>query len=699
MRWSILLVLWIATVAFGAAGEADLQIVKQRIDRSLLPDGGRGAAVVQAARGHLRALRADGSWGDIDYADKSPAIWKPQAHLSRLVTLAKAYRAGGLEAGAKERILGALDYWTKLDPQCSNWWYNQIGSPMQMGDFLILMAKELSAEQIAAGVKILKRATWEKWTGQNLVWGTSVQIVRGCVENSPAVAAEAYERMYREIRVAPEGEEGIQADYSFHQHGALLYSGGYGAGFTADCAAFVERAAGTEFAIPVHKRRLLESYILDHQQWATIGGIFDYSVTGREITRPGKNARGLVGAVEKLARMEGERPKEFEAFARRLRGDREAATLLGNRHFWKSDYMVHRRADYVASVRMYSDRLLNTDGYINGENKKSHHLADGATLIYLNGLEYADIFPVWDWLRIPGTTCEQNTPLVPGKVNHKGATSFVGGVSDGTYGVAAMHLKSGQLTARKAWFFFDGEWVCLGSDISSASENPVYTSINQCLLRGAVVTSAGADALPGGSRTIEGVRYVHQDSIGYVFPVATTVHVANQAQAGAWSEIGVGSSERIEKEVFSLWLDHGPRAEKATYQYIVICNVDAKAIASRAADLPLKIVANTAAVQAVRHHKLGLLGAAFMRAGSVKAGAGWTVSVDQPCLLMMKQTAKSVAFSVSNPQNQPLVVNVEVDIELSDAGVAHPQAGQSRVRFELPGGGETGRSVSRVFGR
>jgi len=64
----------------------------------------------------------------------------------------------------------------------------------------------------------------------------------------------------------------------------------------------------------------------------------------------------------------------------------------------------------------------------------------------------------------------------------------------------------------------------------------------------------------------------------------------------------------------------------------------------------------------------------------------------------MKQRAKSVEFSVSNPQNQPLVVNVDVDIELGDAGVAHPQAGQSRVRFELPGGGETGRSVSRVFG-
>ena len=70
---------------------------------------------------------------------------------------------------------------------------------------------------------------------------------------------------------------------------------------------------------------------------------------------------------------------------------------------WCSDIMVQRRPGYYTSARMYSTRTLNTDGYINGENKKSHHLADGATYIFRTGEEYRDIFPVWDWKRIPGT--------------------------------------------------------------------------------------------------------------------------------------------------------------------------------------------------------------------------------------------------------------------------------------------------------
>ena len=55
---------------------------------------------------------------------------------------------------------------------------------------------------------------------------------------------------------------------------------------------------------------------------------------------------------------------------------------------------------------MYSPRTFNAE-MVNAEGRLSHHQADGCTLIYRQGDEYADIFPTWNWEMLPGTTAEQ----------------------------------------------------------------------------------------------------------------------------------------------------------------------------------------------------------------------------------------------------------------------------------------------------
>ena len=59
--------------------------------------------------------------------------------------------------------------------------------------------------------------------------------------------------------------------------------------------------------------------------------------------------------------------------------------------------MAHQRPELPSRPCVCSPpALLNTE-LVNDEGKKSHHLADGFTLLYRRGDEYADIFPVWDW--------------------------------------------------------------------------------------------------------------------------------------------------------------------------------------------------------------------------------------------------------------------------------------------------------------
>ena len=97
--------------------------------------------------------------------------------------------------------------------------------------------------------------------------------------------SDALTPLFAEIHVAAPGHEGIQADASFHQHGAVLYAGGYGAAFTDDCTRWVEFTQGTRFAPSPEQIQLLERYVLDGQQWMVRGKIYDYGVVGREIVR------------------------------------------------------------------------------------------------------------------------------------------------------------------------------------------------------------------------------------------------------------------------------------------------------------------------------------------------------------------------------------------------------------------------------
>ena len=542
----------------------------------------------------------------------------------------------------------------------------------------------------------MERSKWSKWTGQNLVWGVTLQVMRGCLEASPDIIQEAYGRMYEEIRLAKPGQEGVQADFSFHQHGPQLYSGGYGLGFASNGAEFIHHARGTRFAAPEPVVDVMKGYVLDGQQWMLRGDTFDYSAVGREITRPGKTGRSMLDAAARLAELGGGRGDELDALVTRMETADAECPLSGNRHFWRSDYTAHHRPGYFVSVRTASRRNRRSE-ICNTEGRLSHHLADGVMYVYLDGKEYADIFPVWDWQRIPGTTCEQMDWPEKGDVGGVGETRFVGGVSDGEYGFAAMDFKRGVLKARKAWFCFDDAIVCLGAGITCDSLNTVLTSVNQCHLRGNVFVSSGAQPLESGIRTLSTPTWVHHDSVGYVFPEPGVVHIANHAQTGRWSDIGTGSAKKMTLDVFSLWLNHGKRVTGDRYAYIVYPAISREELEQRAGAQAFEILANSGELQAVRHDASGILQVAFWEAGRLDCGEGRFVRVDQPCLLMMRDTGTEVGIAVSNPLNTPLTVYVDTDGALKGEACTALPGGGTRIALTLPDADMAGSSLVRTF--
>ena len=77
-------------------------------------------------------------------------------------------------------------------------------------------------------------------------------------------------------------------------------------------------------------------------------------------------------------------------------------TLSGNKHFWRSDFHVQRTNDYYFSVKMCSSRVLGAET-VNKENIQGYHMGDGVTFLYQSNKEYENVFPFWDWKKLPGT--------------------------------------------------------------------------------------------------------------------------------------------------------------------------------------------------------------------------------------------------------------------------------------------------------
>ena len=309
---------------------------------------------------------------------------------------------------------------------------------------------------------------------------------------------------------------------SFLQHGPQLYTGSYGLEYIRGAIRVLALGQGTGLALSPEKRDLLLSLLLDGLHWMVHGPMIDPGAQGRNFSRTGAGRGGktVAGFCRDLLALEVPRAEELAEFAK---------SLSGNRYFWRGELMVHRRPGWYLSTKMASVRTVGTESG-NGEGLKQYHLADGACIVLRRGDEYDGVQPVWNWRRVPGTTCEQAQkplPLINWGRGARGATEFVGGASDGEHGVAVMHLDKAGVQAWKAWFYLGDEAVCLGAGIRAKGEHAVVTTLNQCLAHKPMK---------------RGEAWVHHDGVGTVV-LDGTWDARVDTQRGSWKSINRGLSD------------------------------------------------------------------------------------------------------------------------------------------------------------
>lgn len=78
----------------------------------------------------------------------------------------------------------------------------------------------------------------------------------------------------------------------------------------------------------------------------------------------------------------------------------------------------------------------------NSTERNGNFVSDGSNAIVKTGDEYFNIFPAWNWTRIPGTTAPQMPDVPLGKNARKlrGTSQLAGGVNDSLYGATTYFI-------------------------------------------------------------------------------------------------------------------------------------------------------------------------------------------------------------------------------------------------------------------
>lgn len=662
MKKLIVIVLSIVSIISLQAQNDDFEVVKKRLqllvaEQKYKDEGIRTENIDKI----LSEYNIEGKWNDIDYHDPTASRWSPSNHWYHLLDMAYLYKSKNSkyfqDKELLDKIISGIRFWLKTKPVCENYWWNAIGVPLTIGEVLILLETELEKADVLELVKLMRYGIKPEFydyhgkaTGQNLLWLATVHIYSCCIDNDREGMKRGFAAAAEEIMISE--KEGIQPDFSFHQHGPQLYSFGYGRGFTFTSAKLMYLAYNTVYAFPQEKVKILSNYILDGQQWMTRNGYLEYTAMGREISRGSMSVNSLIYASELLMKVDTTRAKRYHLFIDQLKNGKRNEPLIGNRYFPNSDFMVQQRPHYYFSLKCASDRIIASESG-NGENVKGFYQGYGTYYVVKRGNEYKDIFPIWNWRQLPGSLVEQSEQPLPlfnfGKGN-RGETSFVYGVSNGMYGCFGYDYKKDHVMAKRAWFFFDDEIVSVVNNINYAGTGSLYQTINQCFLNGDIIVDN--KLMTNTENSYRNASWVYHDSIAYFFSKSPNeLKISSGMEEGSWRDINqVGNPAVLSAKVFNLNLNLGKDSKNAGFVYAILPGISVEQARNYRMEDNFMVLKNDTTIQAIHQKKLNQVQAVFYNSGKLKLP--WknkTLIVDKPGLILLILDGEKISVEINQP--------------------------------------------------
>lgn len=631
-------------------------------------------------------INNDGSWPDINYHDNGRSGWEPAKHAERIFFLTKVYDDPDSKFYKNKKLNTvlheAMDFWFQAKLVCPNWWYNEIGVPKTLGPAFIMLKDELSDSEMKDAVAVMNNSRF-RMTGQNKVWLAGNIFFKAILTDDEKLAQQARDTIASEIKITT--EEGIQPDFSFHQHGPQQQFGNYGLAFITGMAFWGRIFDGTTLAFNEEQKTILRNLFDNGYNWINWKGYFDVNSLGRQFFKDAQVTKSLATgyAAADMTTTDPEHKQIYLDFISRNFAGTSMPLFKGDKHFWCSDMTVHRAPNWFSSIKMSSERVKGAEA-LNGENLKGYYVADGATYIMVDGNEYNNIFPVWNWRKLPGVTCYQsNAPLkvltFEGYHNHN---DFTGGLSNGLNGITAFHLVRDSLTAKKAWFFIDNVMVCLGADITSDKDELVTTTLNQTFLNGDVVYFDGRVKKMNQDSQISSadIKWVYHNKIGYYPLEKTQLTVSDKTQYGDWNEIAkIYTPKKQSAKIFSIDAEHGKRPQHESYSYVI---VPAVTLAEATNYKPsFTVIKNDSIAQVVISKNKRLDMFVIYKSGKLTIASLGEVSFEQAGIYMLEQKNKMRLMTAADPTHKIETFTFKIN--------------GKKYKMELPQNEDLGKSVSK----
>lgn len=372
-------------------------------------------------------------------------------------------------------------------------------------------------------------------------------------------------------------------------------------------------------------------------------------------------------------------------------------------HAWYTgDRFVQHRNDTALLVAMPSSRHPSYES-INSANKRGWYTGDGALYLYTD--HDRNVFDGANYItnericyRVAGTTADDRKRTVwsyrkgwhPSKsfsgcldVDKKyGVAAFdyesyhyegheADGTSDGDYGGGFTYYEN-DLVAKKSYFFFDKECVCLGAGINSTMDANVLTTlehrrmIKEGQITGCEDVIADGNVMPKSDfdTVISSPKWLWlEGAAGYVLPTEHDVHIERYTLPLSEAKTDIYYTPAHDEEKFingkpyvEMSIYHGKNPTNAKYQYIILPGASESFTKEYSQDPKITVLSNTEKIQAVCKDSLRLIYIVFHEAGDFDG-----ISTDKPCIMALKFGNGTLSLSVCEPTHKESSVKITLN--------------------------------------
>ena len=538
----------------GASALEEMMLVKRRI----CPKEWMGPKKndLQSVR---KSMSPEGRWPDLDYAawTKVNDAVCYKTHFWRAKFLARGYNSLH-DRNLGEAAIKAVVWWIdNIKGRNPNWWPNEIGLPRLLCDGMLMVDDLLTDEQRAKVYDYLEVTRLDaNSAGGNLADEAYIVMERAILGRDERLFSLAVREMFDEIKIAGDGMEGLQEDWSFHQHGPQQQMCTYGLAFLDPALRMASLLADTRWEMPKGKFALCCNMLGEGCRWMLWRDSVDVASVGRHFhhhTQRDK-ARAVKGLISKAVGLGWEFEKKEP---------------VGFRYFHKSAHAVYRTEKFMFSMRGSTKSVHGLETHVMGMNKQGGHLTDGALFTYVTGNEYEDIYPLWNWRMLPGLTSYADLPPVRRNFMDEYNTSpnEIEDMDGGDTGDSRARLhfgfrRDGLSFVKDFEFSPKGVKVRVSGITSERTDSRVTTGIEQSLAQD------DAKVFPWENGCVRAVN----GGIEYrVYGPEGSIHGEIADRTGDWRAVNSElPSAPCSARVFHIWIDHGVAPKGASFSYEIL---------------------------------------------------------------------------------------------------------------------------------